>query len=166
MGVAVNIFASFSCPTLSAVYLDDKRVVKMCVETCQILSTAVTESGGHGWYRPTHQNHPCCVWARASRANYEWLVAHFIALLNEYTARYQRVHACEAFKTQAISEASIMPSGGMTPFVDCTRVEPTQQSIHERYRECLRRKWANDKRTPTWFRHVDQRVAEFAEEFA
>lgn len=37
----MNIFATSNCPKECAAFLDDKRVVKMCLETSQMLSTAL-----------------------------------------------------------------------------------------------------------------------------
>ena len=38
----MNIFFTSDCPVKCAVYLDDKRVIKMATETAQMLSTALT----------------------------------------------------------------------------------------------------------------------------
>lgn len=65
----MNIFVVDEDPAICAEYLDDKRVVKMVLETAQMLSTALGDAG----------------------------------------------------------------------------------DIFDRYRECLNRKWATDKRPPTWF---------------
>jgi len=47
-------------------------------------------------YRPTHRNHPCAVWVRATTGNYAWLCALAEALVDEYHYRYgPRIHACE-----------------------------------------------------------------------
>lgn len=74
----------------------DKHVVKMILETAQLLSAAhhvlgtslVTDS----IYKLTHQNHPCAKWVRLSSSNYEWLFSLLVELNNEYTYRYGKVH--------------------------------------------------------------------------
>ena len=43
-------------------------------------------------YRQAHLNHPSTIWARESRPNYYWLYEHMIALGQEYTKRYGKVH--------------------------------------------------------------------------
>ena len=43
-------------------------------------------------YRQAHLNHPSTIWARESRPNYYWLYEHMIALGQEYTKRYDKVH--------------------------------------------------------------------------
>lgn len=48
----MNIFATSSNPRDCAQSLDDKRLVKMTLETTQILSTVMHLSGHAGPYRP------------------------------------------------------------------------------------------------------------------
>ena len=113
----MNIFAVHNDPTIAAQSLVDKHIVKMVLESCQLLSTAhrildgteyidKTKTGRNvkRWrlpdereehlYSATHINHPSAVWCRATNNNYNWLYCHFGALLNEYTYRYGKVHKC------------------------------------------------------------------------
>jgi hypothetical protein len=46
-------------------------------------------------YKPTHDAHPSVKWARESSANLAYLENLFLALCDEYTYRYGKVHACE-----------------------------------------------------------------------
>jgi len=145
----VNIFATSPCPVESARFLDDKRVIKMILESAQLLSTAITLTGGEGPYRITHQNHPCSVWARSTRSNYLWLFDHFVALCDEYEARYNRLHKCEELSQVFYESADKILDGDMTPFMNCTPHKSTP--VHEAYIKTLREKWAVDKRTPTHY---------------
>jgi hypothetical protein len=86
----MNIFVLDLHPEIAAQMLFDKHIVKMALETAQILSTI---NGGP--YKPTHQKHPCTLWAGAFRDNYDWLVKHGIGICNEYTYRYGKTHKCE-----------------------------------------------------------------------
>ena len=52
----MNIFYLHHDPKLCAQYHVDKHVVKMILETAQLLSTAHWLSGGEGPYRATHKN--------------------------------------------------------------------------------------------------------------
>lgn len=92
----MNVFFVDRNPIIAAKSLCDQHVVKMTLETAQILSTACVELGvsSHisGLYKPTHKNHPSCVWARASLEHFQWLLAHGIALGTEYTERFGKVH--------------------------------------------------------------------------
>ena len=91
----MNIFVLDECPKKAAEYSCDKHVVKMILESAQLLSTALRQNGVHTTYKATHVNHPCSIWARKTKGNYQWLYNHFISLLAEYTKRYNKVHACQ-----------------------------------------------------------------------
>lgn len=83
----MNIFVLDNDPVKAAQMLCDKHVVKMCLETAQMLSTI---NGGP--YKPTHPNHPCTVWARQTLGNFRWLVEHGMAIGDEYLHRYGKEH--------------------------------------------------------------------------
>lgn len=93
----MNIFYLDKDPVRAAQYQVDKHVVKMPLETAQMLCSAYEV--GTAPYRRTHYNHPSTVWSRSSKANYEWLIAHGMALCAEYTFRYGKTH-----KSQSIIE--------------------------------------------------------------
>src|SRR5574343_1523365 len=87
----MNIFAVDADPIQAARDLCDRHVVKMTLETAQILCSAFDESP----YKKTHFNHPCCKWARTSKSNYQWLIAHGLGLSAEYSLRYGKTHKSE-----------------------------------------------------------------------
>ena len=95
----MNIFYFDDCPVESAQAQPDKMLVKMPLETAQMLCTAHRELDGDeyadsvGLYKRAYWNHPCTIWARKAKANYQWLYDHFIALGDEYKYRYGREHA-------------------------------------------------------------------------
>ena len=97
----MNIFYIDEDPKEAAEMLCDKHVVKMILESAQMLCTAhrVLDGDTHadliGLYKSTHKNHPCSVWTRSSIANYMWLYSHMLALMTEYTYRYNKHHATE-----------------------------------------------------------------------
>lgn len=97
----MNVFACHESPTLAAHHLADKHVVKMTLESAQLLSTAARELlGGSqpfpGCYRATHKGHPCTRATIESRAYREWLLAHACALGDEYRYRFGREHKSAA----------------------------------------------------------------------
>lgn len=151
----MNIFVSDKCPIKSAQALDDRRLVKMVLETAQLLSTAVYHLGywHHGLYKPTHSNHPCSLWARASKANFEWLGMHAIALANEYKFRYNLMF--EEHKSKAIIEECIsifrdkqpnIPED-ITPFTNATPLKDNDGlSVVDKYKKYLKEvKWVDGK---------------------
>lgn len=142
----MNIFVLDFDPMLAAQYQCDKHVVKMIVETAQLLSTAhrlldgkmqivarVNPKTGKTrrvkqWvlddaemnlrlYQATHSNHPSNVWVRESHHNYNWAYRHFLALCAEYKHRYGREHASY---TKLFAELfwppKNIPNVAMTPF--------------------------------------------------
>jgi hypothetical protein len=84
----MNIFVLDRCPYKAARYQCDRHVVKMVLETAQLLCTAFDQAP----YKKTHVNHPCAVWTRQARDNYTWLLHHGMGLAYEYTERYGKTH--------------------------------------------------------------------------
>jgi hypothetical protein len=151
----VNIFVTNIDPILSAQSLDDSRVVKMTLETAQMLSTVFDVA-----YRPTHKNHPCVLWARKDYRNKSWLIRHGLGLSWEYTYRFGRVHASHAviFHVMQLAEAlagcSLSRMERPVEWVVCGD-HPYDVGNGEpflAYQYILNRKWENDKRSPKWTR--------------
>ena len=113
----MNIFYLSENPVQCARWMVDKHVVKMILETAQLLSTAhrvvdgtmrvdvvngrkkkvyaLADSRNETIYSATHINHPSAIWARETSGNYNWLYRHLLALLEEYTYRYGKKHKVE-----------------------------------------------------------------------
>ena len=100
----MNIFVTDPNPFVSAQCLPDKHIVKMPLETCQMLAIVASDKWGHGFgtlpkldgtpyktEKGAFRNHPCTVWAQS---NYTWLIMHGLALCKEYTYRYGKKHSC------------------------------------------------------------------------
>lgn len=93
----MNIFVLDRDPVKAARMLCDAHVVKMIVESCQLLSTH--DRIVNRWdddsllYKPTHQNHPCRV-CLYNEANRRWLERHLNALIFEYWVRFGKRHKC------------------------------------------------------------------------
>ena len=145
----MNIFVVSPEPWKCANYLDDKRVIKMVLETAQLLATAVNVSGGKATYKTTHLNHPCSIWVRSSRANYKWTLALFQELLREYENRYGKIHKCRDYLLEFHEGQFLISEGELTPFVNCTPFKD-EPNVFVAYKMCLDDKWKNDKRKPTW----------------
>lgn len=92
----MNIFYLHQEPKVAAAMLHDKHVVKMTLETTQILCAVHHRYGAEAPYRATHQNHPSVLWAGDTVTQREWLWKHGVALAAEYRHRYGRQHACAA----------------------------------------------------------------------
>lgn len=96
----MNIFAVEKCPTLAARALCDAHVIKMALESTQLLCTSLRLLLGdkskavEGLYKATHINHPCTRWVTANTGAWCWTYLHGIALIAEYKRRYLQTHAC------------------------------------------------------------------------
>lgn len=92
----MNIFFLSRNVRKCAKYHVDKHCVKMILETCQLLCSAIWMCGVEAPYKLTHKNHPSAIWTRANKANWEWLKSLGLALCEEYTFRYGKVHKCQS----------------------------------------------------------------------
>jgi hypothetical protein len=156
----MNIFILDEDPLTAARYHHDRHVVKMILETAQLLSGVwhFLDSGREGLYKATHLNHPCAVWARASSPNYSWLYWLGKSLCEEYTHRYGKIH-----KTQAVMalladrpHISLFPKIGFTPYARCMpnqyRKNKTTVEAYRAYyigEKVQGNKWTN-RETPSW----------------
>ena len=93
----MNIFYLDKCPNKAARLQYNKHVVKMILESAQMLCTAHHCYGDKYQvenvpYKQAHLNHPSTVWTRRSKSTYMWLYDHMMALGDEYTKRYGKTH--------------------------------------------------------------------------
>lgn len=92
----MNIFFLSNEPSECAKQHCDKHVVKMILESAQLLSNAHHMLDGDQVikpiYRLTHKNHPSAIWVRTSLDHYMWLWSLLVELCGEYTHRYGKVH--------------------------------------------------------------------------
>lgn len=98
---SMQLFVLAQDPRVCARLHCDKHVVKMCVETTQILYSALEHWGIRDRferaYRVTHLKHPCVLWTAAAVAHFEWVLALGVELCGEYRRRYakgDKQHAC------------------------------------------------------------------------
>lgn len=78
-----------------AQYHCDKHVVKMILETAQLLCGVhhmTPQVAPQVPYKLSHKNHPCAIWARESLTNYLTLCELGLELCEEYTYRYGKRH--------------------------------------------------------------------------
>lgn len=110
----MNIFYVDADPIVAADALIKRHVVKMIVESAQLLSTAHrvldgkeietrSKSGARlirynhpsldaVLYKSTHVNHPSAIWVRECSANYQWLYDHLVHLCARYSSIYGKTH--------------------------------------------------------------------------
>jgi hypothetical protein len=184
----MNIFVLDQQPEISARMMCDKHVIKMILESCQLLSTAhhvldgdaIEVDTGKRRYKTsictkknickaTMINHPCTIWVRESRANYLWLWKHAYSLCKEYTARYGKVHAMEAMLMDGLyNPPSNIAKAKLTPFA---------QAMPEQYKDAdaviaYRKYYINEKKRfakwknstiPIWFSEENPELEIYAD---
>ena len=137
----MNIFRLNDDPLIAAREQCDKHVVKMIVESGQMLST--THRMHDGWltkrpsksgktmvkyyvhpqedmedilYKAVHFQHPSTVWTGESKQNYMWHFRHFVELCHEYSYRYGKVHETEKLIPYLATPPKNVTTWEETPF--------------------------------------------------
>jgi len=109
----MNIFYLNKNPEECAKMHCDKHVVKMILESAQMLCTThrhldqfyvedndnftftkvgIMKDDSDAVYKTAYLNHPSTIWVRQSDEHYNYLYRLFVALCDEYTYRYGKVH--------------------------------------------------------------------------
>lgn len=145
----MNLFILDENPTVAAQLQCDKHVVKMIVESGQMLSTVhrlldgnitirpsksgkrqvkyweLTGDRENKLYKAVHMNHPCTVWTRESIENYAWHYDHFVALCDEYKYRYGKVHKTDyELRDLLRNPPNNIPKVARTPFKLAMKANP------------------------------------------
>jgi hypothetical protein len=178
----MNIFATSKCPIECAKALDDKRTNKMILETSQMLSTALkyhqpdlyikvpsnkfTKTGkrmfnhffnGQKVSGPTHFSHPCNVWVRENRSNFNWAVEHFKALCIEKINRTKKPHKLTRLIRHYQKFAMFIPEGELTEHPNCAANDSKGisfkhiKNVYTAYKLYLNERWDTDVREPKWY---------------
>lgn len=158
----MNIFALSYDVFDVASYHVDSHVVKMPLETAQMLCTNLVKLGIDSPYLPVHQKHPCTLWAGLTKENYSWLCDLGLALCMEFTYRYKKVHSCENVINYCLTKKNYLPSGGMTEFAQAMPDEYKDKDSIVAYRRYYiygkkhLHKWSK-RDIPYWLSH--ERIA-------
>lgn len=157
----MNIFVTDIDPKVSAIALDTSRVNKMIIESASLLANAISHYGGGSQDLPISkgtgqpfktkawQNHPACLWVKESRANYDWLYDHMVALIDELKFRKGTVHSMTSNLQILKIGANFVAPGPLTPFANCTPYKQIEDPIHA-YRMTMAYKWEHDGKVPAW----------------
>ncbi len=162
----INIFVLSINPVKAAEYHNNKHVVKMVIESAQLLSSAHhAHESEHALscYKPSHMNNPLALWTRASTSNYMWLLKHHKALLDEYTHRYGKVHKTSGILQYLEHIPQGVPNIPRTPFhLSMPDVYKTPSPVvsYRRYyigEKAHIAKWTN-REVPLWFSEMLKNV--------
>ena len=159
----MNIFVLDWDVKKCAQYHNDKHVVKMILETAQLLCGVHhmtdqdnDQANDQVPYKLSHKNHPCSIWARESLTNYLWLCELGLELCEEYTYRYGKRHKSLDVIEWCIENKPNIVDKGFTEPAKAMPEEYKVKSVVESYRNYYRgekasfSKWKN-RDIPLWF---------------
>ena len=162
----MNIFILDENPVIAAQAQCDKHVVKMVLESAQMLSTTHhlldDVPNDSVFYKPVHKNHPCTIWTRESSGNYLWHFLHFTALCHEYQHRYGKIHKTDQRLRSTLSKLPAnITHGPRTPFAlalgdnaDClcdSAIE-TYRAYYQTKQQQFNMRWTK-RAIPSWFQN-------------
>lgn len=185
----MNLFILDKDPIKAAQLQCNSHTVKMIIESAQMLSTThrmldgiecrkPSKSGKTNvkhWtlpdrresvlYKAVHINHPCTIWTRMNSSNYQWHYEHFVALCDEYTYRYAKIHKTDTLLRDMLKQLPTnIPRGELTtqPLAmssnpECMHPGDIVRSYREFYQTKQKRfKMVWSKRpVPEWFQYAD-----------
>lgn len=126
----MNIFILDHDISLSAQYHCDKHVVKMILESAQLMCSAHIAHNQPAPYKMSagHMKHPCAIWARETQDNYFYLQQLAMNLCEEYTYRYNKIHASQDI-IDNLPWPSFLPKGKQTPFARAFRRDMPAENL-------------------------------------
>jgi hypothetical protein len=149
----MNIFFLDNDVKKCAEYHCDKHVVKMILETAQLLcgvhhvtahDTAhdtihdtihdTAHDTAHVPYKLSHKNHPCSIWTRESLSNYHLLCELGLELCKEYTHRYEKRHKSQDVIEWCMVHKPNISDIGLTEPAKAMPDEYKTNSVVESYR--------------------------------
>lgn len=143
----MNIFVLDRNIRKCAQYHNDKHLVKMILETAQLLCSAHWSLGSDAPYKATHKNHPCAIWTRESKSNYIWLCKLGIQLCVEFEYRRGKKHSTKQVISWCLKNIPKLDDKGLTDFA---LAMPDEFKIGNVV-ECYRSYYLNNKRhLATW----------------
>lgn len=116
----MNVFLLDESPQVAATYLCNSHLVKMQLESAQLLSTLARYLVGNNQhicrelYQPTHYNHPCNKHLRASKQYCHWVYDNAIAMAVEKHRRDGKRYHASYHVTQAAWQ--VIVEYGFWPF--------------------------------------------------
>jgi hypothetical protein len=155
----MNIFILDYDTKKCAEYHCDKHVVKMILETAQLLCGVhhmVDQSTEQVPYKLSHKNHPCAIWSRESLSNYLYLCDLGLELCKEYTYRYGKRHKSQDVIEWCVVNKPNIPDIGFTNPPKAMPDEYKVDSVTESYRKYYMgakssfTTWRN-RNKPEWF---------------
>jgi hypothetical protein len=149
----MNIFFLHKDPSRAAKAQCDKHVVKMVLETTQMLSTAARRNGFDIGYQAAYPSHPMTKWVGDNNYNFSWALEHAQELSKEYFARYGKFHAC-----QKVINKFLSLKGSYINFSEPPQCMPDEFKCDDyvrAYKDYYIHKIGGWKFPPKWFKSLD-----------
>lgn len=163
----MNIFVLDNSPVKSAQMMCDKHIPKMCVESLQMMGSALRRHGATDDQMPLseagkpikggYHRHPCSLWAGDSRQNFLWLGIHGLTLCDEYMSRYGKEHKCHKKISKMLGLSHLITTGPLTPFAQAMPDQYKCLDAVRAYRNYYRcekayfAKWQKGRPAPQWW---------------
>ena len=164
----MNLFILDQSAITAAKYNADTHVCKIILESAQMLALAhqhhhkpfgatSPQALRDGKYSPQSQrNNPISVWVRSTLGNYSWTADHAIALCEEYTDRYNKIHSTQPIIEYLYNNPPMGDNQQITEFVqsmpdDVKGPDPVQayRKYYVHYKRHLIR--YRNGNMPTWY---------------
>lgn len=180
----MNIFSTHLDPRRCSYEIDDKRLNKMIVESCQLLSTYchLNNIAVDGLYKPCYQHHPCQKWLNEDIFNVYWLINLLFCYIDEYDDRFHKYHKCYAVYRLLIdilmkhknfkdfykvnNKRIINRAMSNITFPECFGIWKDKIDMcldhFGRMQQLMSLKWLHDKRPPIWTKRSIPMYADMA----
>ena len=140
----MNIFGIDTDTTSCATYHTDRHIVKMPLETAQMVSCVYYHKDLWDGEVPNllmnfsagHDKHPCSLWLRENLVNFLWTCEFGIKLIEEYRFRYdsQKHERCKMIFEWSLDNLPNLPVAEFTPFAKAMPEEYKVDCSIESYR--------------------------------
>ena len=145
----------------SAQALDDRRLVKMTVETLQLFAYAMNnleiadscfplskETGLPYKAKNSHTKHPVTLWLQKSVGNFDWMFIYLQEMMAEYEHRFNKPSFVQSINLTRIHSArNLWPEGELTPFANCSLHQDIEDTLVA-YKKTLADKWRKGEHSP------------------
>ena len=137
----MNIFFLHKHPVIAAQMQCDKHVVKMVLETAQMLSTAARAQGHDVGYKSAYPKHPMTLWVNQNADNFRWAWLHGMSLAKEYTNRYDKIHKSQ----EILEQLEYYATGNESDITEPPQCMPDQYKTDD-YVTAYRNYYVGDKK--------------------
>lgn len=160
----MNIFILDKDLEKNAQYYCDQHIVKMILESAQLLCSVVLLKDGNAPYKLTHKDHPCTKWLLENETHWDFLISLVTALNNEYKKRFNHNENHKSFdiilsltKPKYSYKAPIKKFISVTDTVEKLSLNKTILSYRKYYLKKSKEfsmRWSNSKK-PYWLKKME-----------